>query len=227
VKALISYILTILLVTVTVFAQTKIDISFSCLNGECTDQKKNEILKWLAGGFERVPPFLKKVRVDRVIWDEREIGKRPDGHADEQWNSIRIWAGTDVSIDEVIVHELAHLFDEKLNPEITQKYLALRYSTPEMSSAIEKVWQHVNELNPVRIPGNPKLKLDNKISEMLAEFRIPRRDAFDLHASQDGYEYWASSVELYYKYTKLGERSQLPKYFSKKEISFLQKLFGY
>ncbi|MNL79534.1 hypothetical protein D3C87_2061630 [compost metagenome] len=67
------------------------------------------------------------------------------------------------------------------------------------------------------------MAVDQQAKDFMAQNKILRRNAEDVHASNI-YEYWAVSVELYYHYHKVGNLSPLEEVLSKKEIEFLSKL---
>lgn len=199
-----------------------IDPSFfelKCLEGECSVEKKMTVIKEIGVALEKVPKFLRGTKISMLNWTELASGSAPQGHAVKEWDSIQFATPIDAdTFERVLVHEIAHLWDET-DHGIVSNFLKIRYYTQPYKAALSELWEHIRSIN---VDKSVRVR-DQKLTEILVENKMLRRSDSDIHAS-DVYEYWGISVELYYHYRKLGRLSELETVLSKPEIDFLSKL---
>ena len=194
----------------------------SCKDGDCPPAVRQEMLDRIAASLDKMPRFLQSTKIPMFQWIEQEEGVRPNGHADPSFGISLRTSRNEASFDLMVAHEFAHAFDEK-NEKLVTAYHRIRYSSRQTQAGLDRLYAHINETNPGLQRGQTP-KLDEETQRMFADLRLPRRSDMDLHAVEDGYEYWAVSVELYHQHR--GDNEALAKYFSPGEQAFLEKLFS-
>jgi hypothetical protein len=212
-----------------VFASWKLsDSSFEliCKNVYCFDESSEAVgvKNWFAESLQKVPLFLQSniYSIGYIQWVEHEKPNYIKGRVQSKDNSIWLETSKDINLDEVLVHEFTHVFD-KYNREITIKYLNLRfnktYYQEKISNLIKYLEGDVNKNSESGIYTNMALQ------QMIQDIKFPQRQNSDFHAFNSG-EYFAVSIELYYKYKKTNRLDLLSNYLIKDEIEFIKKIFN-
>lgn len=192
--------------------------TLQCLEGTCSSEKRKIIVNKIISALQSMPEFLKNTKIEMLFWKELNSGEESQGNADQQWNSISFSTSIDSPIERVLVHEIAHLWDET-DHTTASRYLKIRYYTKEYQKLLEQLWAHMHKINE---PQKFKIK-DDTISEILTKNNMLRRNNTDVHAS-DVYEYWAISIELYYRYKNQNMLNKIEDVLSLDEINYLSKL---
>jgi hypothetical protein len=192
-----------------------------CGGSPCPPEVREQVLDRLAGEFRKLPAFLAEAKISTLYWDELPKGRRRGGTKDGHEIELRVPEGA--SIDDILCHEVAHIY-EKENPETVKAFLKIRHDTPEFMEKLAGIWRHVMKTNNGSM-AEPE-RLDGHGQRLVAEARIPRRHANDIHAITKSSEYWAVSVELAYLAGRDGGWERLHTRLDAAEIDYLKKLFA-
>lgn len=197
-------------------------VEVMCLDSYACRGSEQKMLKWLAGGFDRVPSFLRGTDVWSLSWHELPKGKPIDGLADDRKNKITLSTDRQVVIDEVLTHEIAHLYIDRGHYSTQEKFLTLRYGSEEFRKKMSGIGSRSRALKDA---GWTDAKVFEALNALASEIQFPQRFPKDFHAlTRD--EYFPVCIELYHRHQKNGTLDDLAKVLSPAEMEFLATLFA-
>lgn len=191
-------------------------VTVLCGAAACADARRQEALDRLAAAFARMPAFLNQGALGRVSWQWLAPGARRGGEA--EGNVLTLRAAADQPIDDILCHELAHIY-QRAAPAPVEGYLALRARSAPLRLARARILALAPPLAP---PGAPPRPLPEEARRLLAQAEVPRRFDDDVHALRSDGEYWAVSVEL--AYLARGDGRLLQGRLSAREANYLAAL---
>ena len=205
----------------TVYGLTPPEIRVLCAGKPCPEEERARALAALTASVAKMPKLLKGVRPSKLTWESLPEGAQADGDTDSN-GAVTLYAPAGRDMTAILAHELSHVL-ETSDPKTVTGYLSLRHDTPEYQKALGELWAEVwRSAGPEDDGSRP---LSPRARAMMAELRLPRRHAADLHAAKSRREYWAVSVELVFLAREDGKWERLDAFMAPEEAAYLRSRF--